>query len=142
MATTDRGYPIFSGGIAPAGPVQMQQIVEAIDADVEEVATPGAWQPVTLQNGWTAAGNNPVPRIRIDRGTVEIQGRVTGGAANTTVFMLPPGFPPLFSVAEPMVFAVDNSGASGRVTVSPAGAVAAITAPSGAGLSLNITYSR
>lgn len=34
MAETTRGYPIFAGGMSPAGPVQMQQLAEAIDADV------------------------------------------------------------------------------------------------------------
>lgn len=34
MANTPRGYPVFTGGTAPAGPAQMQQLANAIDADV------------------------------------------------------------------------------------------------------------
>lgn len=34
MATTTRGYPLFTGGQAPAGPAQMAQLAEAIDADM------------------------------------------------------------------------------------------------------------
>lgn len=34
MPTTRRGYPYPTGAQAPAGPVQIQQLAEAVDADV------------------------------------------------------------------------------------------------------------
>lgn len=53
MATTDRGYPIFPTSSPPAGPVQMQQLAEAIDADIETLFNaPGL--PVTFGPNWTA----------------------------------------------------------------------------------------
>lgn len=36
-APTPRGYPVFDGLQSPAGPAQMQQLAEAIDADVAGV---------------------------------------------------------------------------------------------------------
>lgn len=39
MATTPRGYPLFTGGQSPAGPAQMQQLANAIDADVTATKT-------------------------------------------------------------------------------------------------------
>ena len=44
MATTPRGYPIITGKMPPAGPSQMQQLAEAIDADLS--AAVGRWVKV------------------------------------------------------------------------------------------------
>lgn len=54
MAETDRGYPIFTGSMAPAGPVQMQQLAEAIDADVGDVAYDSGYisSSITFMNGF------------------------------------------------------------------------------------------
>lgn len=69
-APTPRGYPVFDGLTAPAGPSQMQQLAEAIDADVQSVDAKfrrepvvttfaiGSSGPVTSTSLLTAANSN------------------------------------------------------------------------------------
>ena len=64
MATTTRGYPLFLGGQAPAIPTHLQQLAEAIDADVTNAV--GRWVKV---------------------GPPHTNGQVTG--INTTAYVFP-----------------------------------------------------
>ncbi len=141
MATTTRGYPLFTGGQAPAIPTHLQQLSEAIDADMGAVATPGGWTTATLVNSWVPSTGYAVPRHRIDRGTVEVQGRVTGGASGTEILVLPPGRRPTLSSTEPLIFVTDNTTGTARVAIWPDGRVVALVAPLSAGMSINIRFS-
>lgn len=141
MATTTRGYPLFTGGQAPAIPTHLQQLAESIDADMGTVATPGAWTTATLINSWVPSSGYAAPRHRIDRGEVEVQGRVTGGANGTDIMILPVGRRPTLSSTEPLIFVTDNTTATARIAIYPDGRVMALVAPQSAGMSLNIRFS-
>ena len=102
MATTPRGYPIFTGSMPPAGPVQMQQLAEAVDADVASIAADTGWittgitwqnsfAPASAVSGWRSFAYRRVGKL------VQISGVVTRSTAwgvNTPALTLPPGLWP------------------------------------------------
>lgn len=141
MANTPRGYPIFTGLMPVAAPVQMQQLAETIDTDMTAVATPGAWTTANLLGAWVASSGYPAPRHRLDRGVVEGQGRVTGGVSGAEILVLPPGRRPTLSATEPLIFTVDNSTGQARLAIYPDGRVVPLTAPIAPGMSINFRFS-
>lgn len=87
------------------------------------------WQPLTLQNGWSAA-SGLTPRVRLLDGLVHLTGRVTGGTAGA-VAMLPAGMWP----DQTMTPAVVNGGHTGSpafttLSISPSGLISANTGTS------------
>ena len=95
-------------------------------------------------NGWSTTNlYNPPMVYRDPFGWVEIQARVTGGAAGSVAFKLPEGFRPTrASPTEPMCFPVDNQGQVARALVYPDGRVVLTNAPAGAGTSVNVRFRR
>lgn len=71
---------------------------------------PGNWHGPAFSHSWISFGD---PRadasFRLNRGNVEFQGAVTGGASGTVAFALPPCYRPLKRMVFPQ-FQVDPNG--------------------------------
>lgn len=102
MATTTRGYPIFTGGMAPAGPTQMQQLAEAIDADVTATMHDTGWitTGITFLDGFGVGtpvnGFRSIAYRRIGK-SVWVNGlikRSTAWAVGAVPLILPVGVQP------------------------------------------------
>lgn len=102
MPTTPRGYPIFTGSMPPAGPVQMQQLAEAIDADVTAVTSATEWSaegvqwlngfgPAIAVSGWQPFAYRRWGKFVSISGTVT---RATAWTANTAALMMPAALRP------------------------------------------------
>lgn len=63
MATTTRGYPIYTGGMVPAGPAQMQQLAESIDADVTAVVAARVAVTGALNGRLNVLENDPAQNL-------------------------------------------------------------------------------
>lgn len=78
MPTTSRGYPIFTGGLPPAVPVHMQQLAEAINADLEASLT----KPSNFMQGKPGAGNVDITGVTstyVTLGGLSFAGAMTPG---------------------------------------------------------------
>lgn len=119
------------------------EVLTAQDLNIAftEVTTLTPWVTVSLQTPWTLPAGYAVPRYRLDRGVVELQGRVAGGASGSTILVLPAGHRPTFSPTEPLIFTVDNSTGQARLAVYPDGRVVPLVAPIAPGMSINIRFS-
>ena len=75
-------------------------ITDAVNANTDWITanTPGAWTPLSVQNGWTIQTNHGTASVRKIGDTVQMRGMVSGGTAGTVVAVLPTGFRPLYQV--------------------------------------------
>lgn len=85
MATTSRGYPLFSGTDQPNGPAQMGALAQAIDADMNATVS-GVWTPYTplLKNDATGLSVSITvndARYLLIGNTCRVQVSVTANAA-------------------------------------------------------------
>ena len=90
------------------------------DTDAPSVTT--AWTNVTFQNGWTNSGAYNTQYRKLTDELVQIRGGLHGTAspAGSTIFTMPAGYRPPFSINVPVVLA---SNAIGFVTVAASGVV-------------------
>lgn len=122
MATTTRGYPIFTGGMAPAGPTQMQQLAESIDADVTATTADTGWINATLTSGWVNFGGAyRTAQYRRKAGIVYLRGEIKSGTTFGTVLTLPVGFRP----AAFDTYTVTGNTSANSLEIGPSGAVVA-----------------
>lgn len=92
MANTTRGYPLFVGGQAPSIPSHMQQLAEAIDADVTALEA-GTKPSLTFATGWTASSVRATKNGAsvVVSGTAAFTGSIPVGTH--TIGSLPAGIP-------------------------------------------------
>jgi len=113
-------------------------------ADAEEI-TPGAWQALSLLNGWTNRTGQVAAQIRmVNSVAVEVVGTITAGTvtAGTVLFDVPTGFAPQNDQIFPAVeWQTANGQAPLVVQPGPPGNVIILNAvTAGCSLSFGFTY--
>jgi hypothetical protein len=87
---------------------------------------PGAWQTITLQNGWTIGGADQY-RLEQNGNTVRVTGTIAAGTTTdgTVIFTFPVGFRPPMAIAFPVVVLGGGGTPTGtcEIQVSTLGAV-------------------
>lgn len=145
--TLNRAYPYPSGSDANDVPYRMQQLAEAVDADMVTVSAaagdhPG-WQAVTtLGVGYSNAAPWTAVRYRRRAGRVTVQGRVSGtGGVSNVLFTLPIGYRPSADAIDgdandALVWAADANATTVRLAVWTDGRVTVLTSGTITSLSL------
>lgn len=159
---TPRGYPIFTGTLPPAGPAQMQQLAEAIDADATETEAAltastaaltarvtalevGVVRAVTMVTGWTGS----TLKATKDGASVTVSGDIafagTIPAGTHAVGSLPEGIPtPAAIRSVPITGFIAGHSAlyetRGTVQITPAGAITLVANQTLTSASLAMTY--
>lgn len=144
MATTPRGYPIFTGAMPPAGPVQMQQLAEAIDADLSATVFDTGWMTLgapgapILAPGWARFSTTyGPPSVRKRATRVSSGGLLISTAATSTqqlICTLPVGWRPTYRER----FATVAGSGLGVIEVHPDGRMV-LDVPIAAGVSVSLT---
>lgn len=70
-STLNRGYPYPDANDAPNGPLQMQLLAEAVDADVDELMQPITWSRASFPSSWDA---NSTIESTVIHGVVHVRG--------------------------------------------------------------------
>lgn len=94
-----------------------KNIVTGLDAatrretlDIRRLATPGDWQDVTFQNGWSNYGSGyQTVQYRKWGDSVQIRGTATGGTLGVAMFTLPEGYRPPAHVELPQCGSVTGT---------------------------------
>lgn len=91
------GSMSISAGTAYPGFLLVEDITYEAGSSAPS-STPGAWVPLTFENGWSdfgSPGSYPTPAVRKEGDVVRFQGLIKGTAGSTVAFTLPVEYRPL-----------------------------------------------
>jgi hypothetical protein len=97
MPETDkRNYPYPPGGVEPDVPYWMQQLAEAVDADIADLTFDTDWIDLPITGAWVVSPGGARYRRKSNVVYMQVQLNARTWPENTSVAILPPGFRPKY----------------------------------------------